>query len=63
MHEPTEEVMIEDQQAAKRQLIQNIRDGLDYIGAADLQKRVDSAEGLDTVSQESLTQLLTATDT
>jgi len=55
--------MIEDQQAAKWQLIQNILDGLDYIGTADLQKRVDSDEGLDTVSQESLTQQLTATDT
>jgi len=59
----TEEETIEDHRAAKRQLIQKIRDGLDYLGTVDLWKRVDSAEGLDPVSRESLTRLLAATDT
>jgi len=61
--EPTEEEGIEDQRAAKQQLIQKIQDGLSYVGSADLWRRVDSAKGLDPVSRDSLTQLLAATHT
>jgi len=61
--EKIEEETIEDQWAAEQQLIQKVRDELSYITSGDLWKRVDSTEGLNAVSRDSLTQLLAATGT
>jgi hypothetical protein len=58
-----EELTLDDQRTAKRQLAAKIKDGIRFVESIEDWRKLDSTEGLDSISRESLTRLLALTDT
>ncbi|KIJ25148.1 hypothetical protein M422DRAFT_273925 [Sphaerobolus stellatus SS14] len=61
-YEPNQEETLQDQWAEKRRLVEKIQDGIQSLITVEYWHQAENVEQLDSISRDSLTLLLSATD-